>query len=89
MKFYGKFNLFKLFKRKKKEEKPLLDIDGNPLQEGEKVEAQRYELGLCKLIIENDQYFYESLESGKKIHWTKMIDAITERQKVKKSDSLK
>ena len=81
--------MFNFFKRKKKEEKPLLDIDGNLLQEGDEVDAQRYELGLCKLIKENDQYFYESLESGKKIHWAKMIDAITERQKVKKSDSSK
>jgi len=73
---------------KKKEKEPalpqLLDINNNPLQPGDKVEALRYELGECELITEEDCYFYVSDKSDKKVSWLKMIDATTENQKVKK-----
>ena len=77
------FNLFK--KKKKGDDLPnLADIDDNLLQEGDEVEALRYELGRCKLILLEKSYYYESLSSGKQVSWLKMIDASTERQKVKK-----
>ncbi|MFA8342934.1 MAG: hypothetical protein ACEPO8_08170 [Rhodothermaceae bacterium] len=79
--------MLKFFKKNKKKEKTiqLLDINGNPIEPGDEVEAQRYELGKSKLIVVEGQFHYESLETGKKVHWAKMIDAVTQRQKVKKS----
>ena len=78
--------MFNIFKRKKREDAlpSLSDLDGNELQEGDEVEAFRYELGKCKLILIEKSYYYESLDTGKQVVWLKMIDASTERQKVKK-----
>lgn len=77
--------MFGLFKKKKKEKQApqLLDIDGVPLMEGDKVEMLRYDLGVCTLTLEGVHYFYESA-SGDKISYAKMIDASTEQQKVRK-----
>ena len=47
------------------------------------MESLRYHLGACKIILENEMYYYESLESGERVSWTRMIDAATEKQKVK------
>ena len=78
--------MFSLFKKKKKKESTpqLLDINNNPLQPGDKVEAMRYELGDCELIKEEDTYYYVSISSDKKVNWLKMIDASTQNQKVRK-----
>lgn len=78
--------MFKLFKKKPKEKQPpqLLDIDGVPILEGDEVMAHRYELGKCTVELEGLQYFYVSQSSGKKVSYVRMIDAITENQKVKK-----
>lgn len=78
--------MFGFFKKKQKQpELPqLVDLNNSPLIEGDIVEALRYELGKCRLIIEGNDYIYTSLESGKKVSWLKMIDASTENQKVKK-----
>ncbi len=81
--------MFNLFKRKKARDNhqsrpQLLDLDKNPLNPGDTVESLRYDLGVCKLIVEDDTYYYESLESGQKVSWIRMIDAATEMQKVKK-----
>ena len=80
--------MFGFFKRKKKEEeKPspqLIDLNNNPLQEGDIVESLRYELGKCKIIKVEDKFYYESIESGKRVIWVKMIDASNDLQKVKK-----
>ena len=81
--------MFNLFKRKKARDNhqarpQLLDLDKNPLHPGDTVESLRYDLGACKLILEDDTYYYESLESGEKVSWIRMIDAATEMQKVKK-----
>jgi hypothetical protein len=62
----------------------MLDLDENPLQEGDLVEALRYDLGKCKLINVEGKLFYESLQTGERVSWLRMIDASTERQKVKK-----
>lgn len=78
--------MFGLFRKKtKKKTLPnLQDLEHNPLQEGDLVESLRYDLGECRLILIEGQYYYESLESGKQVSWLRMIDASTERQKVRK-----
>ncbi|MDX1629245.1 MAG: hypothetical protein R3345_11135 [Fulvivirga sp.] len=81
--------MFGLFKKKKdKNSLPELnDLNNMPLKEGDIVEALRYNLGKCKLAIEDNSYFYISLDNGKKVSWLKMIDASTDNQKVKKINS--
>ncbi|ELR68094.1 hypothetical protein C900_01173 [Fulvivirga imtechensis AK7] len=78
--------MFGLFKKKKKEPglPAINDLDNNPLKEGDLVEALRYDLGQCKLLVVDNAYIYESLSSGKQVSWLKMIDASTDNQKVKK-----
>ncbi|MEM1408112.1 MAG: hypothetical protein AAGG59_15125, partial [Bacteroidota bacterium] len=80
--------MFGLFKKKEKQDKlpQLLDLNNNPLVEGDIVEAMRYELGKCKLLLIDEQYVYESISSGKQVSWLKMIDASTDNQKVKKAE---
>ena len=79
------FNFFK--KKKKAPKKPaLVDINQNPLEEGDMVDCLRYEMGLSKVIKTEDGIEYESVASGKKESWVRMIDASTEFQKVKKVD---
>jgi hypothetical protein len=62
----------------------LADMDGSPLKEGDIVDCFRYDLGRCRLIRDDTGYIYESLESGKKVSWAKMVDARTKMQKVRK-----
>lgn len=62
----------------------MADLDGNVLKEGDMVESLRYDLGKCKLLKTDNGYIYESVSSGKKVSWAKMIDAATENQKVRK-----
>ena len=78
--------MFNFFKKKKKQKSSiaLVDLNGNPLQEGDLVEALRYDLGTAKLIKEEDLYMYESSETGQRVSYLKMIDAVTTYQKVKK-----
>lgn len=81
--------LGKFFKKNNKPEKkkalpPLVDLDQMPLKEGDTVEALRYNLGKAKIVVENENIYYESLETGERVSWVKMIDAVTEFQKVKK-----
>ena len=71
-------------KPKKKEPPQLLDLDGNLILEGDKVNAYRYELGQCKVELEDLQFFYVSEHQKKKVSYVKMIDAITGNQKVRK-----
>lgn len=81
--------MFGLFKKKQKEEKKLalVDLNQNPIDVGDKVESFRYELGISTLIQMEDGIYYQSDADGRKIHWTRMIDASTQLQKVKKLDS--
>lgn len=76
--------MFGLFKKKPKEKQPpkLLDLNGNPIVEGSTVKALRYELGESDVVLEGLEYFYVSRASGDRISYTRMIDAITENQKV-------
>ena len=78
--------MFGLFRKKAKTGKlPLLvDLDDNPLQVGDQVISQRYDLGLCRIVKTDNGIEYESIESGEKVSWLKMVDAATEKQKVNK-----
>lgn len=76
--------MFGLFKKKPKE-KPLpklLDLNNNPIVEGAIVKSLRYELGECVVVLEGQEYFYVSKKTGEKVSYTRMVDAITENQKV-------
>jgi hypothetical protein len=75
--------VFGLFKKKKKEQ-VLFDMEGNPLAEGDLVLSLRYDMGECKLIKTESGIEYQSLENENRVSWHKMIDAATERQKVRK-----
>lgn len=76
------FNLFK----KKNKKKQLHDLNGAQLIIGDKVECLRYEMGESILIEGENGYEYESINSGQKVSFAKMIDAATSFQKVKKLD---
>ena len=76
--------MFGLFKKKPKE-KPLptlLDLNNNPIVEGAIVKSLRYDLGECTVELEGMEYFYVSKASGTRVSYTRMVDAITETQKV-------
>jgi len=81
------FQLFKKNSSAKKRQPKLADLDGNPLKEGDIVESLRYELGKCRILLSEEGYIYESLDTGKRVSWAKMIDATTENQKVRKIES--
>ena len=80
--------MFNLFGKKKKENhrnQPVLaDLNGEPLMEGDIVMSLRYDLGKCKVIQDGKGIIYESLDNGKQVRWTLMIDASTDLQKVRK-----
>ncbi len=83
--------MFQFFKRGKgkssnsKNKIPNLDdLDGNPLQVGDKVISRRYDLEECIIVESENGIMYESVGSGERVSWVKMIDASTEQQKVKK-----
>lgn len=78
--------MFGLFKKKPKEPTvpQISDINGVPLEEGDVVISQRYDLGESKIILDGLHFYYESIETGEKISFTKMVDAITGNQKVEK-----
>lgn len=77
------FGLFK--KKKKKKHQPILaDLNQEPLQAGDIVEALRYGLGKCRIITDEKGLVYESIENGKQVSWHLMVDAATDLQKVKK-----
>lgn len=76
--------MFGLFKKKPKEKQPpqLQDLNGKPIKEGDRVTSLRYELGTCKVVLEGLEYFYVSEANGERVSYVKMVDAITENQKV-------
>ncbi len=77
--------MFGLFKKNKKDTLPkLTDLDDKLLVPGDIVDVLRYELGRSKLLLIDNVYFYESIKTGEKVSWLKMIDASSDRQKVKK-----
>lgn len=78
-----------LFKKKPKEKQPptLQDLDGNPIQPGDRIESFRYDLGECTVELDGLEYFYQSIEKEDRVSYTRMIDAITGFQKVRKKDA--
>ena len=80
---------FGIFKKKKKENlgPPMVDINQNPLLDGDMVMSLRYDLGLCKVIETENGLVYQSIETGRQANWTRMIDASTTFQKVEKVKS--
>lgn len=60
------------------------DIDGIPLKEGDKVLSLRYDLGECIIINTEEGLAYESIEKKTIVSWTKMVEAASENQKVRK-----
>ena len=76
---------FKLFKKKTKK-KPLQDINGIPLFPGDKVDCLRYDMGESVLLEGENGFEYESVKTGQKVSYAKMIDAATTFQKVRKLD---
>jgi hypothetical protein len=78
------FNLFKKKKAGKNNFPPLADLDDNPLQEGDHVISLRYDLGECRIVKTESGIEYESIETGERVSWLRMIDAATEKQKVNK-----
>jgi hypothetical protein len=62
----------------------MVDLDGNVLNEGDMVESLRYNLGKCKLLKTDNGYEYESVSTGEKVSWARMVDAATDNQKVRK-----
>ena len=80
------FGLFKKNRENDKTKVKLIDLNGNNLNENDIVLSYRYELGKCVIITGENGFEYESIETGKRVNWTLMIDAATERQKVEKHD---
>ena len=77
-----------LFKRKsKKDSLSFCDLDGQPLKTGDIVLSLRYDLGECRIIDTENGQAYESLESGEKVSYIRMIDAASGYQKVRKKES--
>ncbi|MFA0962804.1 hypothetical protein AB9P05_13460 [Roseivirga sp. BDSF3-8] len=78
--------MFGLFRKKKKQNSlpELFDLNEQRLHEGDEVMAHRYELGKSVVVLEDNTYFYRSVETGKMIRFNLMIDATTQRQKVEK-----
>ena len=78
--------MFKLFRRNKKKKLSLVDIEGLPIEFGDRVESLRYDLGTCELIKKEEGIFYRSIETQEEVSFAKMIDAHTKRQKVRRID---
>ncbi len=85
-------NLLKRFlKREEKNnghaEGPMLqmtDVNGEPLVDGDYVVSLRYDLGKCQVVKIAGVWHYQSQENGHQVSWSRMIDAATGFQKVKK-----
>lgn len=80
--------MFKFFKKGKESGQVLqmADIDGKPLKEGDLVDSLRYDMGKCRLVKTPQGLVYRSVDSDLEIHWSKMVDASSKNQKVRKRD---
>lgn len=77
--------MINFFKKSKKKKIPqLFDLDNNLLEAGDIVESLRYDLGKCEVVFDDTNLFYKPINGGDPISWLKMIDASTDRQKVRK-----
>ncbi len=74
-----------LFSRKSRSKKlQFVDFEGQPLKAGDTVMSLRYDLGECRIVDSDEGLVYESLASGEKVSYARMIDAATGYQKVRK-----
>jgi hypothetical protein len=74
-----------LFSKKSGRKKlQFVDLEGQPLKEGDTVLSLRYDLGECRILNSENGMVYESLSNGEKVSYVKMIDAATGYQKVRK-----
>ncbi len=81
--------MFSIFRKKKVETTPqILDLEGQPLQAGDRVTSLRYDLGECEIELDGREYFYKSLSSDQRVSYVRMIDAVTGHQKVRKIDAV-
>jgi hypothetical protein len=71
-------------KRSGRSKLQFVDLEGQPLKDGDTVMSLRYDLGECRIIKTDQGMVYESLASGQQISYVKMIDAATGYQKVRK-----
>lgn len=77
--------LFSSRKNRSGTDKPrFADLEGNPLKEGDVVLSLRYDLGESRIIRTDKGMVYESVQTGTRVAWDKMIDAATGNQKVRK-----
>ncbi|MBC7923941.1 MAG: hypothetical protein H7Z75_22950 [Ferruginibacter sp.] len=84
------FDFFKKISSRRTPVKPILllaDVNGVPLREGDLVESLRYDLGRCRVQLADPGYAYESLATGERVGWLRMVDAATGFQKVKKIET--
>ena len=73
-----------LFNRKGGKNRPqFVDLEGQPMKEGDTVMSLRYDLGECRIVKTEEGMVYESLSTGQRVNYAKMIDAATGYQKVK------
>ncbi len=82
--------MFQFFKKRNGGARGRLEmkgLDGRELINGDVVEALRYELGVCRILTNDSGFVYESIESNRQVSWTKMVDATTKFQKVRKLDA--
>lgn len=79
--------MFGLFKKKKKSNAKtpkLLDLNNQPIFDGDFVMSLRYDMGKCVVRQTEKGLEYESVKTGQVVSWVKMIDAATDNQKVRK-----
>jgi hypothetical protein len=77
-----------LFRKKSRKGKiQFVDLEGRTLREGDRVMSLRYDLGECRIIRSDEGLAYESLSTGERVSYVKMIDAATGYQKVKRLES--
>ncbi len=62
----------------------MTDVNGESLVDGDYVVSLRYDLGKCQLVKIAGVWHYKSQENGQQVNWSRMIDATTGFQKVKK-----
>lgn len=62
----------------------MVDLEGLPLKVGDLVMCLRYDLGKCRIVEGDKGLEYESLTTGQRVHYARMIDAATSYQKVRK-----
>jgi hypothetical protein len=83
------FNFFRKNRSNGQAQPPALqmvDINGEPLAEGDWVESLRYDLGTCRIVAGEHGLEYESVDNGKRVSYLRMVDAATTFQKVRRID---